>query len=276
MKHEAYDECTQLFVCCNRLCQRNLAVALPSHWTVKTNFSCYTLQAALVNPRGLFTPRQDTSSMPPSHSKLVGYIFLFKCVIFHFPPLQYAFDYNPKRDVFACVADIGWITGHSYVVYGPLCNGGTTVLFESHPLYPNPGEQKLPNTQYTVQYQDYNERGEGMQFSCISIKIKAKITVTTFPARKTKSAVVIQNLYFDLPSCVLVALHQRDIIANNFDIIVGRYWEMVERLKITHFYTAPTAIRMLLRHEEEWVTKYNRSSLKILGCGMFSSVITLS
>ena len=51
---------------------------------------------------------------------------------------QYVFDYHPG-DIFACVADIGWITGHSYVVYGPLCNGGTTVLFESTPTYPNAG-----------------------------------------------------------------------------------------------------------------------------------------
>lgn len=49
------------------------------------------------------------------------------------------FDYTPG-DVFGCVADIGWITGHSYVVYGPLCNGATSVLFESTPMYPNPGE----------------------------------------------------------------------------------------------------------------------------------------
>ena len=48
------------------------------------------------------------------------------------------FDYQPG-DVYACVADIGWITGHSYVVYGPLCNGATTVLFETHPTYPDPG-----------------------------------------------------------------------------------------------------------------------------------------
>lgn len=53
--------------------------------------------------------------------------------------LQYVFDYTPG-DVFGCVADIGWITGHSYVVYGPLCNGATSVLFESTPVYPNPGE----------------------------------------------------------------------------------------------------------------------------------------
>ena len=48
------------------------------------------------------------------------------------------FDSRPG-DVFGCVADIGWITGHSYVVYGPLCNGATSVLFESTPVYPNAG-----------------------------------------------------------------------------------------------------------------------------------------
>ncbi|CAB1339792.1 unnamed protein product, partial [Coregonus sp. 'balchen'] len=51
---------------------------------------------------------------------------------------DYVFNYH-DGDVFGCVADIGWITGHSYIVYGPLCNGGTTVLFESTPLYPDPG-----------------------------------------------------------------------------------------------------------------------------------------
>lgn len=51
---------------------------------------------------------------------------------------QYVFSYQ-DGDVFGCVADIGWITGHSYAVYGPLANGGTTVLFESTPVYPNPG-----------------------------------------------------------------------------------------------------------------------------------------
>ncbi|XP_048804093.1 acetyl-coenzyme A synthetase 2-like, mitochondrial isoform X1 [Lagopus muta] len=95
---------------------------------------------------------------------------------------KYVFDYQ-DRDVFGCVADIGWITGHSYVVYGPLCNGGTTVLFESTPVHPNP----------------------------------------------------------------------------------GRYWETVERLKINQFYGAPTAIRLLLRYGDEWVKKYDRSSLKVLG-----------
>lgn len=55
-------------------------------------------------------------------------------------PLQYVFDYR-DGDVFGCVADIGWITGHSYVVYGPLANGGTSVLFESTPIYPDPGTE---------------------------------------------------------------------------------------------------------------------------------------
>jgi len=93
-----------------------------------------------------------------------------------------AFEYE-EGDIFGCVADIGWITGHSYIVYGPLCNGATTVLFESTPIYPDP----------------------------------------------------------------------------------GRYWDMVEKLKITHFYGAPTALRHLIKYGDEYVTKHDRSSLKILG-----------
>ncbi|XP_076018805.1 LOW QUALITY PROTEIN: acetyl-coenzyme A synthetase 2-like, mitochondrial [Genypterus blacodes] len=95
---------------------------------------------------------------------------------------QFVFDYR-EGDVFGCVADIGWITGHSYVVYGPLCNGATTVLFESTPVYPDP----------------------------------------------------------------------------------GRYWETVQRLGITQFYGAPTALRLLLKYDESWVKKYDRSSLRTLG-----------
>ena len=64
-------------------------------------------------------------------------LLLYVCL-----PLQYVFDYRPG-DVYACVADIGWITGHSYVVYGPLCNGATTVLFESIPTYPDPGNKHV-------------------------------------------------------------------------------------------------------------------------------------
>jgi len=92
------------------------------------------------------------------------------------------FDYKPG-DIYACVADVGWITGHTYVVYGPLANGATTVLFESIPTYPD----------------------------------------------------------------------------------AGRYWEMVERLKINQFYTAPTAIRLLIKSGDEFVHKYDRSSLRVLG-----------
>ena len=95
---------------------------------------------------------------------------------------RYVFDYRPG-DVYACVADIGWITGHSYVIYGPLANGATTVLFESIPTYPD----------------------------------------------------------------------------------AGRYWEMVERLGVTQFYTAPTAIRAIAREGDAFVTKYDRSSLRVIG-----------
>ena len=49
------------------------------------------------------------------------------------------FDLRPG-DVFGCVADIGWITGHSHVVYGPLASGGTAIMFESTPVYPDPGQ----------------------------------------------------------------------------------------------------------------------------------------
>ena len=92
------------------------------------------------------------------------------------------FDLAPG-DVFACVADCGWITGHSYVVYGPLLNGCTTFMFESTPVYPDE----------------------------------------------------------------------------------GRYWDMIQRHKITQFYTAPTAIRLLMRYGDEPPAKYDLSSLKVLG-----------
>uniref|UniRef100_A0A7N8X7D1 Propionate--CoA ligase n=1 Tax=Mastacembelus armatus TaxID=205130 RepID=A0A7N8X7D1_9TELE len=95
---------------------------------------------------------------------------------------QFVFDHQ-DGDVFGCVADVGWITGHSYVVYGPLCNGATTVLFESTPVYPNP----------------------------------------------------------------------------------GRYWETVQRLGITQFYGAPTALRLLQKYDDHWVKTYDRSTLRTLG-----------
>ncbi len=95
---------------------------------------------------------------------------------------QLVFDLR-EDDVYACVADVGWITGHSYIVYGPLANGATTLLFESTPVYPN----------------------------------------------------------------------------------AGRYWDMVERHRITVFYTAPTAIRTLAAQGDAFVTQADRSSLRVLG-----------
>ncbi len=92
------------------------------------------------------------------------------------------FQYR-ENDIYWCTADIGWITGHSYIVYGPLANGATTVMFEGVPSYP-----------------DY-----------------------------------------------------------------GRFWEVVEKHKITQFYTAPTAIRALAKENLEFVERYDLSSLKVLG-----------
>ncbi|KAJ2018343.1 acetyl-coenzyme A synthetase 2 [Coemansia sp. RSA 922] len=96
--------------------------------------------------------------------------------------LKYVFDIH-DGDVFCCTADIGWITGHSYVVYGPLALGSTSVVFESVPTYPD----------------------------------------------------------------------------------ASRYWKLVEDHKITQFYTAPTAIRALRRHGDEFVTKCDLSSLRVIG-----------
>jgi acetyl-CoA synthetase len=95
---------------------------------------------------------------------------------------KYVFDYHDD-DIYFCAADVGWITGHSYIVYGPLANGATSVMFESTPLYPDP----------------------------------------------------------------------------------GRYWSVIERLKVSIFYTAPTALRTLQKEGDDWVKKYDRSSLRILG-----------
>ena len=91
---------------------------------------------------------------------------------------QYKLD-----DIYWCTADIGWITGHSYIVYGPLLNGATTVMFEGVPSYP-----------------DY-----------------------------------------------------------------GRFWEIVEKHKVSQFYTAPTAIRALAKQDLSFVTSYDISSLKVIG-----------
>ena len=95
---------------------------------------------------------------------------------------QYTFDYH-DGDVFWCTADVGWVTGHSYIIYGPLANGATTLMFEGVPTYPD----------------------------------------------------------------------------------AGRFWAVCEKHKVNQFYTAPTAIRLLMGQGNEFVTKYDLSSLKLLG-----------
>lgn len=92
------------------------------------------------------------------------------------------FQYR-ENDIFWCTADIGWITGHSYIIYGPLANGATSIMFEGVPSYPD----------------------------------------------------------------------------------FGRFWEVVEKHRVTQFYTAPTAIRALAKRSTEFATKYDLTSLKVLG-----------
>ncbi|MGP1394793.1 MAG: acetate--CoA ligase [Inquilinaceae bacterium] len=95
---------------------------------------------------------------------------------------QYVFDYH-DGDVYWCTADVGWVTGHSYIVYGPLANGATTLMFEGVPNYPD----------------------------------------------------------------------------------ASRFWQVVDKHKVTIFYTAPTAIRALMREGEGPVKKASRKSLRLLG-----------
>ncbi len=95
---------------------------------------------------------------------------------------KYVFDYH-DGDIYWCTADIGWVTGHSYIVYGPLSQGATSLMFEGVPNYPDP----------------------------------------------------------------------------------GRFWATVDKWKVNQFYTAPTAIRALMAQGEQWVEKYDLSSLRLLG-----------
>ncbi|MCE5312706.1 MAG: acetate--CoA ligase [Nitrospiraceae bacterium] len=95
---------------------------------------------------------------------------------------KYVFDYHDE-DIHFCTADIGWVTGHSYIVYGPLCCGATSLMFEGVPTYPDP----------------------------------------------------------------------------------GRFWDICAKHKVSIFYTAPTAIRALMREGEQWVNKHDLSSLRVLG-----------
>ena len=95
---------------------------------------------------------------------------------------RYIFDYHDE-DIHFCTADIGWVTGHSYILYGPLSNGATSLMFEGIPTYPDP----------------------------------------------------------------------------------GRFWDIVDKHRVNIFYTAPTAIRALMKEGDKWVTGHDLSSLKVLG-----------
>ncbi|MBV8089663.1 MAG: acetate--CoA ligase, partial [Alphaproteobacteria bacterium] len=95
---------------------------------------------------------------------------------------EYVFDYR-DGEVYWCTADVGWVTGHSYIVYGPLANGATTLIFEGVPNYPDP----------------------------------------------------------------------------------SRFWQVVDKHNVAIFYTAPTALRALMREGEEWIRRASRRSLRILG-----------
>ncbi|MGP0629596.1 acetate--CoA ligase [Nitrospina sp. 32_T5] len=95
---------------------------------------------------------------------------------------KHIFDYH-DGDIWWCTADIGWVTGHSYIIYGPLANGATTIMFEGIPTYPD----------------------------------------------------------------------------------AGRFWAVIDKHKVTQFYTAPTAIRALISHGEDIPAKYDLSTLKVLG-----------
>ena len=95
---------------------------------------------------------------------------------------EMVFDYH-EGDIYFCAADIGWITGHSYIVYGPLSNRAITLMFESIPTYPD----------------------------------------------------------------------------------FGRYWQVIDKHQVNLFYTAPTALRALMKEGNDWVTQHSRSTLRLLG-----------
>ena len=97
-------------------------------------------QAGYLLYTGLTQQVVDSSIFPSIHPSIYPCIHSFThiCIYLTTYIVKYVFDYKPG-DIFACVADIGWITGHSHSIYGPLSNGGTSVMFESIPIYPDPG-----------------------------------------------------------------------------------------------------------------------------------------
>jgi len=103
-------------------------------------------------------------------------------LLYAYQTFRWIFDIKEK-DIYFCTADIGWITGHSYIVYGPLANGATTLMYEGSPMYPKP----------------------------------------------------------------------------------NRFWEIVDKYKVTIFYTAPTAVRALMKYGDKWPDSCNLKSLRLLG-----------
>jgi len=103
-------------------------------------------------------------------------------LVFNYATYKWVFDISDES-VYWCTADVGWVTGHSSIVYAPLLHGATILMYEGAPDYPNP----------------------------------------------------------------------------------GRWWEIIEKYGVTIFYTSPTAIRMFMRYGEDWIKRYDLSSLKILG-----------
>ena len=131
---------------------------------------------------------------------------------------QTTFDLRPG-DLFACVADCGWITGHTYVVYGPLLNGGTTFLFESTPVYPTPGR-----------YWDMIQRHQVRVLSVCECRWDRLKYIQCF------------SFVFLFAFSIFLFI-----------------------LQITQFYTAPTAIRLLMRYGDDHPQKYDVSSVRVLG-----------
>ncbi|XP_053593848.1 acetyl-coenzyme A synthetase isoform X2 [Microplitis demolitor] len=138
--------------------------------------SCYPVWVAAEDPLFILYTSGSTGKPKGVLHTTAGYL------IYAATTFKYVFDYKPN-DIYWCTADIGWITGHTYVVYGPLANTATSVLFEGTPFYP------------------HNDR----------------------------------------------------------------YWSVIEKYQVSQFYTAPTAIRSLMKFGDDLVKKYNLRSLKVLG-----------
>ncbi|XP_076385579.1 acetyl coenzyme A synthase isoform X2 [Megachile rotundata] len=137
---------------------------------------CYPVWMAAEDPVFILYTSGSTGKPKGVLHTTAGYL------IYAATTFKYVFDYHPG-DVYWCTADVGWITGHTYVVYGPLANGATSVLFEGTPFYPG------------------NDR----------------------------------------------------------------YWSVIDKYKVNQFYTAPTAIRSLMKFGDELVKKHDLSTLKVLG-----------